>query len=806
MLQDVRYAIRTLLKNPGFTATAILVLAIGIGANTAIFTVVNAVLLRPLPFRDPGSLCLLTERLPFLAMTGPSYQNFVDWQAQAHSFEGIAGARNTTFTLTGAGEPERLQGQMATANLFPLLGVEARTGRTFRPEEDRAESPIVALLSRGLALRRFGSEAGALGQKVVLNDEPYTVIGILPAGFRLIQPADVVVAFAPWAAKLPDDRSWHPGIIAIGRLRPDVGIEVARSEMSVIAERLAKQYPEFDTDVSADVNGLQEQAVQNIRPALLVLLGAVGLVLLIACANVANLLLARAVSRRREIAVRTAIGAGPLRILSQLLTESVILALAGGAAGVLLAAFGLEPLVRLASNTIPNAGPIQLDSHVLWFAAAASVLSGILFGTAPALQTGAVDLRTFLNETSRGCTAGPGTGGMRSFLVMAQIALALVLLVGAGLLLRSFERLQSVPPGFRSENLLVGDLPVSPNAHKDSAERMEFFDRILDRVRMLPGVQSAGAAANLPVSGVGSIIHFNIQGRAPKTAHDYIAVGYRPVTGGYLETLGVPLLKGRLITDADTERSEFVAVVNRAMELRYFPGESAIGKHVQLGALPDKDTPYMEIVGVVGDMKQNLATDPDAEMYVPFRQGNSVLPIFALSYVLRTATSPRAEISALRSAIREIDSNQPVVKIRTMEENISTSMSEPRFRAVLLGIFAASALLLSIVGLYGLMVYSVNQRVQEIGIRITLGAQRGDVLRMVVGEGLILAAIGIAAGVVGAFVLSRILERFLYGVTHTDPLTYGGVAVLLLAVALVASYVPARRATSVDPMQALRHE
>jgi putative ABC transport system permease protein len=322
----------------------------------------------------------------------------------------------------------------------------------------------------------------------------------------------------------------------------------------------------------------------------------------------------------------------------------------------------------------------------------------------------------------------------------------------------------------------------------------------------LPGVQPAGAAANLPVSGGGSIIHFNIQGRAPKTAHDYIAVGYRPVTGGYLETLGVPLLKGRLITDADTERGQFVAVVNRAMEQRFFPGESAIGKHVQLGALPDKDTPYMEIVGVVGDMKQNLATDAVAEMYVPFRQGDSVLPIFALSYVLRTATSPRAEISAFRLAVRDIDRNQPVVNIRTMEENISTSMSEARFRAVLLGIFAASALLLSVVGLYGLMVYSVTQRIPEIGIRITLGAQRGDVLRMVLGEGLMLAVLGILAGLVGAFVLSRILERFLYGVTHADPLTYAGVAALLVAVALAASYVPARRATTIDPMQALRHE
>lgn len=804
--QDLRYAIRTLRKNPGFTATAIATLAIGIGANTAIFTVVNTVLLRPLPFRDPASLCLLLEKFPALGPIGPSYQNLVDWRAQAHSFESIASVRNATLTLTGSGEPERLQGQMVTANLFPLLGVQAREGRTFRADEDRAGGAPVAVVSYGLAERRFGSPPRALGKTVVLDNQPYTVIGVLPAGFRLIQPVDLMLAFEPWAAKLPDDRSWHPGIIAIGRLRDGVSVEEARSEMSVIAKRLEKQYPVYDTDVGATVNGLHEQLVQNVRPALLVLLGAVGLVLIIACANVANLLLARAIGRRREIAVRTAIGAGPLRILSQLLTESLVLALIGGAAGVALAAFGLQPLVRLAANTMPNVGSIHLDRDVLFFAAAVSVLSGIVFGIVPGLQTASVDLRSVLNEAGRSSTGGVRHGRMRAILVTGQIALALVLLIGAGLLLRSFESLQNVAPGFRVENLLIGDVPLSPNAYKVPAERMAFFDRLLDRVRSLPGVRTAGAASFLPVSGGGSLIHFNIQGRAPKTAHDYILVGYRPVTGGYLESLSVPLLKGRLITDGDTERAPFVVLVNRAMERQYFPGESAIGKHVQLGALPDKDTPYMEVVGVVGDMKQNLATDAQAEMYVPVRQGDSLLPIFALSFVLRTSGSPLAEVSGFRSAVRELDPNQPLVKVRTMAENVSTSVTEPRFRAVLLGIFAISALLLSIVGLYGLMVYSVTQRVQEIGIRMTLGAQRGDVLKMMLGQGLKLTLVGVAAGLAGAFALTPILARFLYGVTAADPLTYVAVALLLIAVALVASYVPARRATAVDPIRALRHE
>lgn len=803
---DLRYAIRSLRKNPGFTTVAILTLAIGIGANTAIFSVVNAVLLRPLPFRNPESLCLLTERLPFLPSVGPSYQNFVDWQAQAQSFQSIGAAKLTPLTLTGTGEPERLQGELMTANLFPLLGIDPPLGRVFTPAEDRAAGPPVALISSGLAQRRFGSAGSALNRIVTLDNQPYTVIGILPAGFRLIQPADVVIPFQPWASKLPDDRSWHPGIVAIGRLKPGVAIETARTEMSAIAKRLEAQYPEFNTGVGANVTGLQEQLVQNIRPALLVLLGAVGVVLLIACSNVANLLLARAISRRREIAVRTAVGASPGRIVQQMLIESLALAALGGVAGLLLAAIGLDPLVRLASNSIPNAGPITLDRGVLWFAAGVSVLSGILFGLIPAIQTTGVDLRSVLNEAARGSSGGTRQRSMRAVLVIAEIALALILLIGAGLLLRSFDRLQSVHPGFRVNNLLVADIPLSPNKHKEPAERMAFFDRLLDRARTLPGVESAGAAAYLPVSGGGSIIHFNITGRPPKTPHDYIVVGYRPVTGGYLDTLGVPLLKGRLIADRDTERAPFVAVVNLAMERLYFPNDSAIGKRVQLGTVPDKDTPTMEIVGVVGDMKQNLATDAPAELYVPFRQANSVLPVFALSYVLRTTHDPQTEVSALRAAVRESDPDQPVVKIRTMEENVSASMTEARFRTVLLAIFGISALVLSIVGLYGLMMYSVSQRVHEIGIRMTLGADQSDVLRLVVGQGLRLTLAGIAAGLAGAFALSRVLARFLYGVTAADPATYAAVALFLIAVATLACYLPARRATNVDPVAALREE
>ncbi len=803
---DIRYGLRQLRKNPGFTAIAILTLAIGIGANTAIFSVVHAVLLRPLPFRDPSRLVLLTERMPNIPVVGPSYQNFVDWRAQSRSFESMAASHITTLTLTGTGEPERLQAQMITANLLPMLGVQPSEGRAFTPAEDRAGATPVALISYGLWQRRFGGSRLALGRSLTLDNQAYQLIGILPRGYQLIQPADVVVPFEPWASRLPDDRSWHPGIVAVGRLAPGASIQSARAEMTTIASRLERQYPLFNTGVGAGANGLQDQLVHNARPALLVLLGAVALVLLVACTNVANLLLSRAVSRRREIAVRSAIGAGRLRILRQLLTESMLLALAGGLAGLAVASLAIEPLIKLAGNSVPNVGPIELDPQVLWFTLALVLATGLLFGIAPAFQTARLDPGAILNEGARGSTSGAGQRKTRGLLVVAEIALALILLVGAGLLMRSFQRLQDVQPGFTPGNLLIAELPLSQRAHPQSPERMAFFDRVLERARLLPGVRSAGAAAFLPVSGGGSIIHFNIQARPPKTPHDYIMVGYRPVSPRYLDTLHVPLIKGRLLRDDDTEQRPFVAVVNQAMERRFFPGESAIGKFVQLGTEPDKSVPYMQIVGVVGDMKQNLATDAKEEMYLPYRQADTVLPVFALSVVLRTENDPRLSTSAFRAAVRELDPDQPVVKVRTMEENISASVSEPRFRTVLLAIFAFSAMTLAAIGLYGVIGYSVTQRRQELGIRIALGAQRRDLLKMVIGHGLRMALIGVAIGLAGAFALSRVLSRFLYGVTAADPATYGWVASLLMAVTLLACYIPARRATEVDPTVALRGE
>jgi putative ABC transport system permease protein len=804
-LQDLRYGARMLRKSPGFTIVAVLTLALGIGANTAIFSVVNGVLLRPLPFRDPSRLVLIAEKSSFPVIS-TSYENYLDWRDQSHSFESMEATRSGSITLTGAGEPERLNVRMATAGLFSMLGINAQIGRTFLPEEDRAGGTPVALLSYGLWQRRFGGSADVIGKTVNLDLQPYTVVGILPNGFQILQPADVYLPFMPWAKTLPDDRNWHPGIIPLARLKQGVSQEQARAEMIGITKRLEQQYPDYNTGTSADVVGLQDQIVQNSRPALLLLLGAVSFVLLIACANVANLLLARAASRGREIAIRTAMGASRGRVIRQLLTESVLLSLAGGLLGAIIAFAAIGVLPKIAGDSIPQGAPIGLDPWVLAFTAVVSLFTGLLFGIVPALRTAKLDLRETLNEGSRGSTAGPGQHVLRGALVAMEIALAMLLLVGSGLLLRSFSRLQEVPPGFQPDHLLVADIPLSPTAYAKPQDRYQFFDRLVERARSLPGVRSAAAASFLPVSGGGSIIHFNITGRPPKSPHEFVAAGYRTITPNYLETLGVPLLQGRLFTRADDEKSPAVVLINATMAHTFFPNENPLGKRLQLGALPEQEVPTMEIVGVVGDVHFGLGTDPQAEMYLPYRQADLLLPVFQLSVVMRTAGDPALQTPALRSALAEIDPNQPLVKVRTMEENMATTVAQPRFRTWLIGILAMLALVLAAVGVYGVMSYTVTQRTSEIGVRVALGAQPRDVFRIIVGEGLRLALFGVGVGLVAALVLTRLLQSFLFGVSAYDPLTFIAVSLLLTLVAVAASYLPARRATHVDPMIALRYE
>jgi putative ABC transport system permease protein len=591
----------------------------------------------------------------------------------------------------------------------------------------------------------------------------------------------------------------------MARLRPEITLEQARSEMNTIAKRLEQQYPEFDTGTTAIVNRMQTQLVENVRPALLMILGAVGFVLLIACTNVANLLLARATARKREIAVRTAIGASRWRVVRLVLTESVLLSLIGAGLGLLLANAAVPPLLQLGATSLPANSHAGIDATVLLFTTLLAVVCGVLFGLAPALHMAGLDLRSALNETDRGSVGG-GVLKLRGVLVVIEVALAMLLLVGAGLLIRSFDRLSSVAPGFSVDHILIADLLVSPAAHPDRTERMAFFDRVLDRAAALPGVRSVGAASFLPVSGAGSIIHFNIEDRPPKSPHEYVMANYRVVSPAYLKTLGIPLLNGRLMNESDREGTPPVVVINTTMARTFFPNESALGKHLQLGATPDKDQPWMEVIGVVGDVKQSLASEAPTEMYVPYRQTIKELPVFNLSLVLRTAGDPRALAGSLTSAVHEIDRNQPLVKIRTMEDNLSVSVAQPRFRTVLLAILAGLALLIAAVGIYGVMAFSVSQRTHEIGTRMALGSTPGQIFQLVIGDGLRLTMFGVVSGLVAGVGFARLLSSFLFQVGLVEPVTMVAVALLLTAVALTACYIPARRATRVDPTVALRYE
>jgi putative ABC transport system permease protein len=806
-LQDLKYGCRILARNPGFAAIAILTLGLGIGANTAIFTVVSGVLLRPLPFADPSRLVLVLERnASFPSLFSTSYENYKDWRDQSRSFESIEASCVANLTLTGTGDPERLTAQRVTAGIFPLLGVTPVAGRAFLPQEDRPEGPPVAMISYALWQRRFGGSREWIGKTIQLNSQPYTLIGVLPPRFLYLQPADVFVPFEPWAKTLPDDRNWHPGIIPVARLKPGATIEQARAEMKTITQRLERQYPLYNTGVSSDVFRLQDWLVENVRPALIVLLCSVAFILLIACANVANLLLARAASRSKEIAIRTALGAGRARVVRQLLSESIVIGVAGGVLGLILGNASLGPLLKLAGKTVPSVGSIRMDYQVLVFTALISVLTSVVFGLIPALGTRKLALRESLNESSRGSTTDRAGRRIRSILIVSEIAVAMLLLVGAGLLLRSFERLQRVASGFPTDHLLAADIPLSPTAYQKPEQKFEFYDRLLRRIAALPGVRSSGAASFLPMSGSGSVIHFNIYGRPPKNAHEFISAGYRTMTPNYLETLGVPLLAGRMITEADSEKARPVVVINVSLAHEFFGNESPLGKKIQLGALPEAEIPWMEIVGVVGNVRPGLGTDPQSEMYLPYRQADAVLPVFQLSVLLRTTLEPTVEESALRSAVRDIDRDQPVVNVRTMEDNMTASLSEPRFRTWLLGLFALLALVLATIGIYGVMAYAVNQRTQEMGIRIAMGAEPGDLLRLVTGQGLRLALAGVGIGLAVSLGLTRVLRGFLYQTSALDPLTFICVAAALLGVAVLASYVPARRATKVDPLVALRYE
>ena len=804
-MHDLRLALRHLVRRPAFSIIAVLTLALGIGANAAVFTVAHAVLLSPLPYHDPDNVVVLTERTPQFPTASVTRHNFDDWRTRAKSFSAMAAFKAAMMTLTSAGDPERVPVKMITASLLPLLGVSLEHGRGFGEADDRAGAEGVAILSAGFAARRFAGR-DAVGQVIQLDNQPYTVVGVLPARFELFQPAEVYLPFGPWAATLPDDRGWHPGIFPIARLKPGVSIDEARVEMDAISQQLEAQYIESNRNVRALVTRAQDLLVQNVRPAIQMLSAAVALVLLIACANVANLLLARGVDREKEIAVRFALGASRYRLVRQLVVESLVLAATGGAAGLFLAAWGVSLLTGTAITGLPRAANIAVEWPVVVFAFALSVVTGLVFGLAPALQATHLHIRESLNEEGRGSSGGARRRGARSALVVAELGLALVLLVGAGLLLRSFATLTRVSPGFDPENLLVVNLPLSPRDYAESAARASLVERIVDRVKALPGVQRAGITTTVPMSGAGASIHFNRAAYPPKGPDDYVVVGLRAATPDYLSTLGVPLRRGRLISDSDRDGTPFVAVVNESMARQYFPDRDPLGERIQFGTEPSPSDPFMEIVGIVGDVKQSFEAESKAEMFVPYAQFPD--PLLAGMYlnvalVVRTAGEPEPVAPSIRSALREIDRAQPLVNMRTMKGTMAGTVAQPRLQMTLLMAFASIAVALATVGVYGVMAYTVSQRTPEIGVRIAVGATPGKVVAMVVLQGARLALLGVALGLIAAALAAGTVQSLLFEVKGLDPLTFTVAPVLLGIAALLASYIPARRASRVSPIAAL---
>jgi putative ABC transport system permease protein len=798
-----------LTRRPGFTVVAVLALALGIGANSAIFSVVNAVLLRPLPYDEPERLVMVWERRPRQNRdAGPvSPADFLDWQAQSQSFASMAAYWPTEFNLTGVGEPEQISSQLVTPAFFEVLKVKAALGRTLLPEADQPGGQHVVVLSHGLWQRRFGADPGVVGRALTLNDESFTVVGVMPQGFQY--PDKSTEMWTIPKQVLPETsltgkpdptlaRSLHY-LSVIARLREGVSVGQSQAEMEAIASRLEQQYPTENTGHTARVVSLHEQLVGDVRPALLVLLGAVGFVLLIACANVANLLLARAAARHKEMSIRTALGAGRLRLIRQMLTESGLLSCLGGACGLLLALWGVDLLVWLSPENLPRLGEIGLDARVVGFTFAVSVLTGLVFGLAPALQASRLDLVSSLKEGGRSSQEGFGRHRMRSLLIVLEVALALVLLVGAGLMLRSFQRIQQVDPGFNPNNVLALEISLPRSKYPRKEQIRNFYNQVTERVSTLPGVESVAATWMLPLSGQDAGRGFDIEGYSP-APNERVNAAFSAVTPRYFRTMEIPVRAGREFTEQDGPTGQSVVIVNETLAQRYFPGGDALGKRIKLRG---DDNPWLTIVGVASDVKHTeLTAQPRMQMYLSSLQ----TPFPFMNVVVRTTVDPASLTAAVRQEVWAIDPAQPVASAETMQQLISNSVARARFNTLLLGVFSVVALLLAAIGLYGVMAYSVTQRTHEIGIRMALGAQGRDVLRLVLRQGMTLAFLGVLTGLAAAFALTRVMASLLYGVTATDPLTFAAVALVLSLVALLATIIPARRATKVDPMVALRYE
>jgi putative ABC transport system permease protein len=806
--QDVRFALRGFRRNPGFTAVAVGVLALGIGANSAIFSVVNAVLLRPLGYREPERIMTVLDH-----GRGPlSPANFLDLRAQSKTFERLAAAQAWGGTLTGSGAPEAFGGLQVTAELFPLLGVEPFLGRTFLPGEDRPGAGRAVVLTHGLWKRRFGGDRNLVGRSLVFDGERYTVVGVMPPGFQFapfwITSAEIFVPF-DLTARLTDRDG--ASLRVFGRLAPGVTRAQAQAELTGLTRQLARQYPGANADLDVVVDPLHEKAVGNVRRALLVLLGAVSLVLLIACANVANLLMARAASRGAEIAIRTALGAGRGRLVRQLLTESALLGCLGGGLGLLLAQWGIDLLVAFSPAGLPRANTIDLDGRVVAFTLGLSLMTALLFGLGPALRASGLDLNAVLRGGSR--SVSESRNRLRSVLIVSEVALALVLLIGGGLLMRSFQRLLAVDAGLdphRVLNAVVslggggfgGNNGPTGGRYQTPEERARFFAALVERVRALPGVEAASAINHLPIDGDMWSMGVTVEGRpGPAPGGEWRAV-YRVAQPGYLDSLGIHLVAGRDFTRGDAPGTPGVAIVNESFARAVWPdAESVIGKRF---TLVDGGPNPREIVGVIKDVKQReWAAQPAPEMYLAYFQNPNPR---SLTVVARTSQAPASFAALLAREVRALDENVPAPKVRSMDDVVTRALGQPRFNLLLLNAFAGLALLLAAVGIYGVMAYSVTRRTRELGIRIALGAGAARVVRLVVGQGMLLTALGVAIGLAVAFATTRVMATLLFGVAATDPVTFVFIPLLLLAVGFAACYLPARRATRIDPMVALRGE
>jgi putative ABC transport system permease protein len=815
--QDLRYGLRTISKSPGFALVAVVALALGIGANTAIFSVVNAVLLRALPYENSGRLATLyVGNDPTAPPRGPlSYPDLLDYRAQVGAFEYVSGYQGVGTVLSaGAGdEPERVRGTEVMADLFPALGARAARGRVFTREEDVEDGPPVIVISDGLWRRRFGADPSAVGREVRLglSGRPATVIGVMPPGFKFpADETDAIDYYTPFVAqniKGDAETMRNRGsnfIPVVVKLREGVSVGQAAAEAATVAGRLEAGYPETNTRRRARVVSLHEDLVGQVRPALLVLLGAVGLVLLIACANVANLLLARAASRGREMALRTALGASRARIVRQLLTESLLLSLAGGGAGLLLAQWGVDAIVKLSPASVPRLAETSIDARVFLFTLCVSVLTGVVFGLAPALQASKTDLAASLKDGGRGGSAGVARSRMRAALVVAEVALSLVLLVGAGLLIKSFRQLVTTDPGYTPERVLAVTVALNTKRFAEEGSRAAYFREAVARIGQLPGVEAAGLTRLLPLGPSDIFNSFQIAGRPPFAPGSRNGARSYTVSPEYFRVLGVPLRRGRAFSAADAKDSPPVIIINEALARKHFPEEDPLGRQILIDRPDDTQQPPREIVGVVGNVRfEGLGAEERAEYYVPFEQQ----PAAAAEVVVRTAGRDAAALTpAVRAALKGVDPNVLIWETRTMDELVGRSVAPQRFNVALLGLFAGLAMLLAAVGIYGVMSYTVTQRTHEIGIRLALGAQARDVLRLVVRQGMLLTLAGLALGVAGALALTRLMSGLLYGVSATDPSVFALVSLLLGAVSLASCLVPARRATKVDPMIALRYE